>query len=93
VILYKRDTRSAIGWVGFVWLLPSSNLWHLMSLNLRTHRKLLVTDGCLGFTGGINIRAGTCLKLVKKTARKGPRRQVGECTFARPNGASALDLN
>jgi len=22
VILYKRDARSAIGWVGFVWLLP-----------------------------------------------------------------------
>ncbi|GAB1484862.1 cardiolipin synthase [Treponema sp.] len=26
--------------------------------NLRNHRKLLVVDGCLGFTGGINIRSG-----------------------------------
>ncbi len=41
--------------------MPSSNLWHLMSLNLRTHRKLLVTDGGLGFTGGMNIRDGHCV--------------------------------
>ncbi len=27
-------------------------------LNLRSHRKILVVDGRIGFTGGINIRAG-----------------------------------
>jgi cardiolipin synthase A/B len=42
--------------------LPPFALWHLMSLNLRTHRKILVTDGRLGFTGGINIRVGHCLQ-------------------------------
>ena len=42
--------------------MPSFNPYHLMSLNLRTHRKLLVTDGRLGFTGGMNIRAANCLK-------------------------------
>ncbi|MCP8896643.1 phosphatidylserine/phosphatidylglycerophosphate/cardiolipin synthase family protein [Shinella daejeonensis] len=26
--------------------------------NLRTHRKILVVDGAVGFTGGLNIRAG-----------------------------------
>jgi len=26
--------------------------------NLRCHRKILVVDGCIGFTGGMNIRAG-----------------------------------
>ncbi len=26
--------------------------------NLRSHRKILVVDGCLGFTGGMNIREG-----------------------------------
>jgi len=26
--------------------------------NLRSHRKILVVDGCVGFTGGMNIRAG-----------------------------------
>lgn len=41
--------------------MPSFSLWHLMTMNLRTHRKILVTDGRLGFTGGMNIRAGHCL--------------------------------
>ena len=41
-------------------------LWKLGSLgtiNLRNHRKSLVIDGTVGFTGGINIRDGHCLKL------------------------------
>ena len=29
-----------------------------MSMNMRTHRKILVTDGAVGFTGGMNIREG-----------------------------------
>lgn len=41
---------------------PSLMPWHMMSLNLRTHRKILVADGRVGFTGGINIRAGHCLE-------------------------------
>jgi len=31
--------------------------------NLRNHRKILVVDGCIGFTGGTNIREGHWLKL------------------------------
>ncbi len=31
--------------------------------NLRTHRKLLIVDGRLGFAGGLNIREGHCLAL------------------------------
>ena len=54
--------------------LPSFNPYHLMSLNLRTHRKLLVTDGRLGFTGGMNIRAANCLK-------QRPRRAVQDLQF------------
>jgi len=42
--------------------LPSPVLWRPMSLNMRTHRKILVVDGCVGFTGGMNIRAGHCLE-------------------------------
>lgn len=36
--------------------LPS--LWppHLMSANLRNHRKVMIVDGTIGFTGGMNIR-------------------------------------
>jgi len=41
---------------------PAFALWHLMSMNMRTHRKILVADGCLGFTGGMNIREGHCLQ-------------------------------
>ncbi|UYN96666.1 MAG: PLDc N-terminal domain-containing protein [Enhydrobacter sp.] len=29
--------------------------WRMPFLNLRNHRKVLVVDGCVGFTGGINI--------------------------------------
>jgi cardiolipin synthase len=36
--------------------LPRISAWLLPSLNLRNHRKVLVTDGRLGFTGGFNIR-------------------------------------
>lgn len=42
--------------------LPSFALWRLMAMNLRTHRKILVADGRVGFTGGMNIRVGHCLK-------------------------------
>lgn len=37
--------------------LPSLIPPHFMTVNLRNHRKVLVVDGKLGFTGGINIRA------------------------------------
>src|SRR5436190_1870790 len=33
--------------------LPSSALWHLTWMNMRTHRKILVVDGRVGFTGGM----------------------------------------
>jgi cardiolipin synthase A/B len=36
--------------------------------NLRNHRKLLVVDGRLGFTGGMNIRAGHCQDAPPATA-------------------------
>jgi cardiolipin synthase A/B len=41
--------------------LPTFSLWRFMSMNLRTHRKILVVDGRIGFTGGMNIRAGHAL--------------------------------
>lgn len=41
--------------------LPTHIPWRLHYSNLRTHRKILVVDGRVGFTGGINIREGNCL--------------------------------
>jgi len=35
--------------------------WRFQYFNLRNHRKILVVDGCLGFTGGMNIREGNYL--------------------------------
>lgn len=41
--------------------LPTFVPWRLPYMNLRNHRKVLVADGRVGFTGGINIRAGNVL--------------------------------
>lgn len=37
--------------------------WRMPYLNLRNHRKILVVDGSVGFTGGMNIREGSDLTL------------------------------
>ena len=41
--------------------LPTLAPWRLTTMNLHNHRKLLVVDGKIGFTGGINIRHGNVL--------------------------------
>lgn len=35
--------------------------WRMPYMNLRNHRKILVVDGRVGFTGGMNIRSGHML--------------------------------
>ena len=35
---------------------------HVLSANLRNHRKIMVVDGRIGFTGGMNIRAACVLE-------------------------------
>jgi cardiolipin synthase len=60
--------------VTYARFLPAFALWRMMSMNMRTHRKILVADGRLGFTGGINIRAGHCLL-------RNPRRPVQDIHF------------
>lgn len=37
--------------------IPTLTPWRAPYFNLRNHRKLLIIDGSLGFTGGMNIRA------------------------------------
>jgi cardiolipin synthase len=53
--------------------LPAFSLWR-MPMNMRTHRKIFVADGRVGFTGGLNVRAGHCL------ARR-PKRPVQDIHF------------
>ncbi len=53
-LLRKRGVPSG----RFMPILP---VWRAAYLNLRSHRKLLIVDGKIGFTGGINIRAGHVL--------------------------------
>ncbi|MCA9772480.1 MAG: cardiolipin synthase [Myxococcales bacterium] len=48
--------------------LPANRPWRLPYFNLRNHRKILVVDGTLGFTGGMNIRES------RPPGRKGPPR-------------------
>jgi cardiolipin synthase len=43
--------------VTFARFLPLFMQWPPVTLNLRNHRKLLIIDGQLGFTGGMNILA------------------------------------
>ena len=54
--------------------LPTLAPWRLTTMNLHNHRKLLVVDGRIGFTGGINIRAGNVLA-------DQPRRPVQDLHF------------
>ncbi len=49
--------------IPFARFLPSSLLqpWRVATINLRNHRKILVVDGQVAFTGGMNIRHGNIL--------------------------------
>lgn len=42
--------------------LPTMVPWKFRYSNLRSHRKILVVDGKIGFTGGINIDRRNCLQ-------------------------------
>lgn len=49
--------------IPFAKFLPTSIFtpWRVVTINLRNHRKLLIVDGKLAFTGGMNIRRGNVL--------------------------------
>ena len=54
-VLRKRGVRVAT-------FMPSYQPWVTPFMNLRNHRKTLVADGRVGFTGGMNIRGGCVLR-------------------------------
>ena len=43
--------------------MPTSAPWRAKYMNLRNHRKVLIVDGAIGFTGGMNVREGHVLSL------------------------------
>jgi cardiolipin synthase len=49
--------------IPFAKFLPASLLtpWRVATINLRNHRKSLIVDGTIAFTGGMNIRHGNVL--------------------------------
>jgi cardiolipin synthase len=67
----KQLRRAGIPCVTF---LPTMIPWTFHYSNLRTHRKIMVVDGVLGFTGGANIREGHCFPLM-------PRHPVSDIHF------------
>jgi cardiolipin synthase len=57
--MLRRLRRAGIPCARFMFgLIP----WRFRFTNMRNHRKILVIDGRIGFTGGMNIREGNCLK-------------------------------
>lgn len=71
--------------------LPAFRLWRLMSMNLRNHRKLLVADGEVGFTGGMNIRVGHQLKLKPRSPVQDVHFRIEGPAVAHLQGAFAED--
>ncbi len=57
--ILRQLRRAGITYARFM---PSIVPWQMAYLNLRSHRKILVVDGKTGFTGGMNIAEGNCIK-------------------------------
>jgi cardiolipin synthase A/B len=70
--------------IPFATFLPTLIPWKFHYSNLRNHRKIIVVDGRIGFTGGMNIRAGHMPSLE-------PRHPIEDLHF-RVEGPVALQL-
>jgi cardiolipin synthase len=60
-----RSSLAAAG-IPYTMFLPTMTPWKWQYSNLRCHRKIMVVDGRIGFTGGVNIREGHALRLSPK---------------------------
>jgi cardiolipin synthase len=62
--------------------------WRVITLNLRNHRKSLVVDGKIAFTGGINIRHGNMLGAGRGEATDAPDLANRKTTTAREDAST-----
>ena len=65
--------------------------WRMPFLNLRSHRKILVVDGTIGFTGGINIADENLLATHPKTPVRDTHFRVEGPVIAQLTAAFAQD--
>jgi cardiolipin synthase A/B len=84
--------------IPFARFLPSSLLapWRVATINLRNHRKVLVVDGQMAFTGGMNIRHGNVLGKGWDEATSSPEAKDAEnfgSTGSRPIKNAVQDLH
>lgn len=61
--------------VPYARFMPTRTPLAMPFMNLRNHRKMLVVDGVLGFSGGMNIAAGNCIE-------SRPRHPIRDMHFA-----------
>ena len=66
-VALRHSWRPIPGWlrragIPCAQFLPTLIPWRFHYSNLRSHRKIMVVDGRIGFTGGINIHEGNCLE-------------------------------
>ncbi|BCT92205.1 cardiolipin synthase [Lysobacter helvus] len=68
----------------FSWFHPMrlGRFWRRPWLNMRTHRKIVVIDGCIGYTGGINVTDEEDERLRSDAYRDVHVRVEGEVTRA-----------
>lgn len=59
----RADAAFVQAGVPTVRFLPARVPWRARTMNLRNHRKILVVDGRLGFTGSMNVRRSNLLAL------------------------------
>ncbi|MGD0746033.1 MAG: cardiolipin synthase [Verrucomicrobiota bacterium] len=71
--------------------LPSLAPWRVATINLRNHRKSLVVDGKIAFTGGMNIRHGNVLADKPKSPVQDLQFRVGGPVVAQLQEAFAND--
>jgi cardiolipin synthase len=81
--------------IPFAKFLPASLLtpWRVANINLRVHRKSLIIDGKVAFTGGMNIRCGNVLASKPKNPVQDLQFRVEGPVIAQLQEAFASDWN